>query len=242
MATTAVFIAIGGGAYAAGLAKNSVGSKQIKPNAVKSSDVKNDSLTGRDIREEGLNLPEGPQGPRGLPGPQGPAGPAGSDGSPDTGTQILGKLASVDGAGSGLDADSLDGIDSGEVGTTASDSKTLTRPSGSGSFRFAPLLTFPGGMFEAQCGNEGGATATRVVYRNMTNAQQQAWTSERTTALTLNPGGGVWVEAGSGNTAKEATVLVSASDGTMVSATIGQSVTTATGGDCLFAIQATSTS
>jgi hypothetical protein len=236
MATTAVFIAIGGGAYAAGLAKNSVGSKQIKPNAVKSSDVKNDSLTGRDIKEQKLTLPEGPQGPRG------PQGPAGSDGSPDTGAQILGKLAGVDGAGSGLDADTIDGVDSGEVGTMASDSKTLTRPSASGSFRFVPLLTFPGGMFEAQCGNEGGATETRVLYRNMTNAQQQAWISERTTALTLNPGGGAYVEGGSGSTAREATVLISASDGTMISATIGQSVTTATGGDCLFAIQATSSS
>ena len=51
MATVAVFIAIGGGAYAAGLAKNSVGSKQIKDGQVKSVDVKDNSLTAKDINE-----------------------------------------------------------------------------------------------------------------------------------------------------------------------------------------------
>ncbi len=56
MATLAVFIAIGGGAYAAGLAKNSVGSKQIKDGAVKSRDVKDNSLTGKDIKVASLGL------------------------------------------------------------------------------------------------------------------------------------------------------------------------------------------
>lgn len=57
MATIAVFAAIGGGAYAAGLAKDSVGSKQIRDGQVRSADVKDDSLTGADIRESGLDLP-----------------------------------------------------------------------------------------------------------------------------------------------------------------------------------------
>lgn len=39
MATVAVFVAIGGGAYAAGIAKNSVGSKQIKDGKVKAHDI-----------------------------------------------------------------------------------------------------------------------------------------------------------------------------------------------------------
>jgi len=47
----------------------------------------------------------------GPPGPTGPQGPQGPAGSPDTGAQILTKLAPVDGSGSGLDADLLDGQD-----------------------------------------------------------------------------------------------------------------------------------
>jgi hypothetical protein len=48
----------------------------------------------------------GTAGAQGAPGADGQPGPAGS---PDTGPDILGKLAPVDGAGSGLDADALDG-------------------------------------------------------------------------------------------------------------------------------------
>ncbi|HKG03330.1 MAG TPA: collagen-like protein [Conexibacter sp.] len=50
----------------------------------------------------------GPQGPAGATGPQGPTGPAGSA---DTPAEVLAKLLSVDGTGSGLDADLLDGLD-----------------------------------------------------------------------------------------------------------------------------------
>ena len=46
---------------------------------------------------------------RGAEGPQGIQGLPGVDGSPDTAAEILSKLASVDGAGSGLEADTLDG-------------------------------------------------------------------------------------------------------------------------------------
>jgi hypothetical protein len=49
----------------------------------------------------------------GPAGPQGPQGPAGPSGSADSGPQILAKLAPVDGTGSGLDADLLDGLSSG---------------------------------------------------------------------------------------------------------------------------------
>jgi hypothetical protein len=54
---------------------------------------------------------------RGPPGPQGPAGAPGQNGSPDTGAQILNKLGSVDGSGSGLDADKLDNLDSTDLVT-----------------------------------------------------------------------------------------------------------------------------
>jgi hypothetical protein len=54
----------------------------------------------------------GPAGPTGAPGQVGAQGPAGVDGSPDTPAQVLSKLLGVDGAGSEIDADMLDGLDS----------------------------------------------------------------------------------------------------------------------------------
>ena len=70
IATMALFIALGGGAYAAvNLPKNSVGSKQLKSNAVTSSKVKNRSLLARDFRRG--QLPRGARGPRGLKGDTG---------------------------------------------------------------------------------------------------------------------------------------------------------------------------
>ncbi len=72
--------------------------------------------------------PIGPAGAAGVPGPQGPQGPAGASGSADTPGQILAKLSTVDGTGSGLDASLLDGIDSsGFLGTSekAADSGLL---------------------------------------------------------------------------------------------------------------------
>jgi hypothetical protein len=50
MVTALAFIVLGGGAYAATrLARNSVGTKQLKPNAVTGAKVKNRSLTGADL-------------------------------------------------------------------------------------------------------------------------------------------------------------------------------------------------
>ena len=52
-ATLALFLALGGGlAWAIG--RNSVGPKQIRPNAVRSSEVKNGALKGVDIDEASL--------------------------------------------------------------------------------------------------------------------------------------------------------------------------------------------
>ncbi len=50
----ALFIALGGGAYAAVLANNSVTSKTIKNGAVKSQDVKDHGLAAKDIKVGGL--------------------------------------------------------------------------------------------------------------------------------------------------------------------------------------------
>ena len=76
-ATIALFIALGGGAYAATtLPAGSVGTKQIKKNAVVSSRVKDRSLLARDFKAG--QLPAGPQGLQGLQGMKGDTGPAGS--------------------------------------------------------------------------------------------------------------------------------------------------------------------
>ena len=75
----ALFIALSGTAYAATLPRNSVGTRQLKRNAVVSSKVKDRSLLARDFRAG--QLPAGPQGPQGAQGPTGPAGANGANGA-----------------------------------------------------------------------------------------------------------------------------------------------------------------
>ncbi len=56
VSTVALFVALGGGAYAVGLGKNEVNSRIIRNGSVKSADVMNDGLKGRDISERTLDL------------------------------------------------------------------------------------------------------------------------------------------------------------------------------------------
>ncbi len=92
----ALFIALGGGAYAMTLPTNSVGAKQLKNNAVTSSKIRNGAvisskikagaITGSKIRAHSLlskNFVVGqvPRGPRGVQGESGPAGVQGAPGS-----------------------------------------------------------------------------------------------------------------------------------------------------------------
>jgi hypothetical protein len=70
MSTIAVFVALGGTSYA--VARNSIGTAQLKRNAVTSAKVKDRSLKASDL-SAGTRL--GLRGPR---GPQGPTGPAGA--------------------------------------------------------------------------------------------------------------------------------------------------------------------
>jgi hypothetical protein len=76
----ALFVALSGTAYAATLPRNSVGTAQLKRDAVTSSKVKNGALRAVDFRRG--QLPAGPQGPKGDTGPQGDPGLKG-----DTGTR-----------------------------------------------------------------------------------------------------------------------------------------------------------
>jgi Collagen triple helix repeat (20 copies) len=75
----ALFVALSGTAYAATLPRNSVGTAQLKRNAVTSAKVKPRSLLGSDFRRG--QLPAGPQGPQGPQGPEGATGARGAEGA-----------------------------------------------------------------------------------------------------------------------------------------------------------------
>ncbi|HEY2480029.1 MAG TPA: hypothetical protein VGI17_15040 [Solirubrobacterales bacterium] len=94
IATLALFLALGGGAYAAvALPQNSVGSKQIKKNAINSAKVKNHSLSAADFKPgqlpaEGATGPQGRTGPQGPTGAQGPTGTQGAQGPGATSFEV----------------------------------------------------------------------------------------------------------------------------------------------------------
>jgi hypothetical protein len=86
VALLALVIAMGGTSYAAiKLPANSVGTKQLKANAVVAVKVKPGGLRPADLNLRRIRIPTGPQGwpgplgPRGLPGPAGPPGRPGFD-------------------------------------------------------------------------------------------------------------------------------------------------------------------
>ena len=83
LASLALFIALGGASYAAlQVPKASVGTKQLKRNAVTSPKVKPGSLLLSDFRASQRSRLRGPAGPRGLEGPRGATGPEGLQGPP----------------------------------------------------------------------------------------------------------------------------------------------------------------
>ena len=95
IALLALAVALGGTSYAAiTLPRNSVGTKQLKRNAVTTVKVKDRTLLRKDFKPgqlpsgaAGMQGPQGVAGPQGATGPQGPAGAdgaAGADGSTGT--------------------------------------------------------------------------------------------------------------------------------------------------------------
>ena len=130
VSTLCLFIVLGGISYAAvALKNNSVRSQHIKNGQVKSGDLGADAVNSSKVGDASLlaqdfasgQLPKGDTGPPGAngdkgdpgvpgaPGSKGDTGPPGADGSPDSPADVLAKLLQVDGAGSNLDADRLDG-------------------------------------------------------------------------------------------------------------------------------------
>ena len=85
IASIALTIALGGTSYAAiSLPRNSVGTPQLKKNAVNSAKVKNFSLLRVDFKRG--QLPAGPRGPQGVPGTPGATGAKGDKGDPGPAT------------------------------------------------------------------------------------------------------------------------------------------------------------
>jgi hypothetical protein len=106
VACAALFVSLGGVGYAAiTLPKNSVGTKQLKRNAVNSAKVKKHSLLRSDFKRG--QIPRGPQGAQGIQGIQGPKG------DPGTPATRLWAYVSATGTlrgGSGVVASSRDSI------------------------------------------------------------------------------------------------------------------------------------
>jgi hypothetical protein len=83
--TVALVLALSSGAYAATttLPRNSVGTPQLKSDAVTGAKVLDGSLRRKDLALGSLPSPEpGAPGPSGPAGPSGPPGPSGSPGAP----------------------------------------------------------------------------------------------------------------------------------------------------------------
>jgi hypothetical protein len=90
VACLALIVALGGTSVAAvtAIPRNSVGTPQLRAQAVTGSKVKNGTLATADVKDGTLTaadflagqVPSGPTGPQGNPGPQGATGPQGSPG------------------------------------------------------------------------------------------------------------------------------------------------------------------
>ena len=94
-----------------------------------------------DPGEDGADGEAGPQGVPGPRGERGPAGVAGGDGSPDTPEQVLAKIAEVDGANSGLNADQVDGLEAAQFMRSDADTGTTGSVDIAGSMKSATVET-----------------------------------------------------------------------------------------------------
>jgi hypothetical protein len=158
----ALFIALGGVTYAAGLAKDSVKAKQIAKNAVRGAEVKDNALKGADIDEGSLTLPA------------------------ETGQTILDKLKTVDGAGSGLSADSLDSLDSSNLYTkTESDDRyplaeqTFFNQAASSTGTYTPFVNFA--ELNMACDAAGNPT---VALKNISGSNLRVYSDVKSVAGT----------------------------------------------------------
>jgi hypothetical protein len=126
VACMALVVALGGTGYAAiTLPRNSVGSKQLRANAVTGAKVRDGSLAAKDC---GGSVPRGPRGPQGPPGPSGSgSGGAGALGFASRDPVTAGAAVAVGGVA--VDLVTL-GVPAGTDGYVASSGPvTVTGPS-----------------------------------------------------------------------------------------------------------------
>jgi hypothetical protein len=111
----ALFVALGGPSYAVDATSSATSSLKRALKLAKAADKRSKQALrlAQRVSAQGGGA-TGAQGPAGAQGPTGPAG------SPDSGADVLAKLLAVDGAGSGLDADLLDGVNASTFLTTGS--------------------------------------------------------------------------------------------------------------------------
>ena len=84
VSSLALFVALGGTSWA--VARNSIGARELKRDAVTSAKVKDHSLTADDLAASATGV----RGPRGPVGPAGAAGSSGAIGPPGLGTERRG--------------------------------------------------------------------------------------------------------------------------------------------------------
>jgi hypothetical protein len=111
----------------------------------------------------------GPTGPAGATGPAGPTGATGPAGSPDTAAQVLAKLVTVDGTGSTLDADLLDGQDSSYYATAASVAAIGIGGLSTAEYTYSTTTTTPPSTGQLR-GNSTTQSAITAFYLHETNA------------------------------------------------------------------------
>jgi trimeric autotransporter adhesin len=218
MATLALFVALGGGAYAASeLAKDSVGPKQLKKNAVtsravkngqvKSVDVANEGLTGADIKDGAVKSVEIGDGV--VTGPKLAAAAVG-------GAQLVdGAITSAKIADGAVGSSDLDPNTVGDIISIAGTLTSAAPPKA--------ILTLPGfGKFTMGCTAPDGAN---LFYSLEKGAQQNARlyghdsidnTPVGAAAIASDKGGGVGY-GGSGHIAAEGTLFVFTGDDRVLS-------------------------
>lgn len=161
VSTLALFLALGGTSYA--VARNSVGTRELKPDAVTSAKVKDHSLGSRDLESSALLA--GPRGARGSEGPPGPKGDKGAVG-PTGPSQVI--HAFRDGAVSLADAPefkdilTLDNVPAGTYWVIGSSDGVFTAAGAKTYFRC--FLVFNGNPTSDVAGAVGaGAGAAEVM-------------------------------------------------------------------------------
>ena len=127
VASIALLVALGGtsiAAVAVAVPRNSIGTLQLKNNAVVSAKVKNGSLFARDFRSG--QIPRGPRGVQGPPGPAGSAGPAGATGPAGVASPgyVAGVVSTTSTSSSETSAGSYTGLDNGTATVTVPTGET----------------------------------------------------------------------------------------------------------------------